>query len=123
MISTSPSASSSGTIVRDESGVPIGTIVGAVIGAVGGIAILCTLTHMYKRQQSKKRRVTLPTPYEKPELHRTTAAVKRVELAGDDTYPYLARNVELQGNGCNSMSELHIITSHWFRQRLKHMSV
>jgi hypothetical protein len=108
-----------GTIVRHEPGVPIGTVIGAVIGPIGSVTILCLLVYMYKRRQSSRKSVASPTLYEKPELHGTTATIKRVELPGDDTYPYPARHVESPGNGCTNMSELHTLSSPFVQTEAK----
>jgi hypothetical protein len=101
---TSPSASHSSTILPQKSGISVGAIFGAVIGAI----ILVYL----RRQKSKKaaNRAAPSTTYKKPELDDTVTKPNYVELPserGSDGYPYMAQNVELQRNGRHSLSELH----------------
>lgn len=108
-----------------SSSLPVATIVGAVVGSVGGVVVLVVLTFLYRRHQKSqiaaKQDTSLAT-YEKPELHGTPAEVRRAEMPGgkgDDGYPYIARNVELAGEGSHGPLELAAATpiveagTHW----------
>lgn len=123
--SSSPSSTGGAAAESQDSGTPVGTIVGAVVGAVGGIVVILIVGWcMFRRRRQKKQKnavenVAPVTGYEKAELHGTPTSVRHTELpAGDgrEAYPYLARNVELDGDAKaevhgdgrrNSISELH----------------